>query len=43
MASCGVAGLDKKRNAGHKTDAMLHVYDHEVPEVDAAQDRKIQR
>jgi len=34
---------DKKRNSGHKTDAMLHVYDHEVPEVDAAQDRKMQR
>jgi len=34
---------DKKRNSGHKTDAMLHVYDHEVPEVDAAKDRKIQR
>jgi len=25
---------DKKRNSGHKTDAMVHIYDHELPEVD---------
>lgn len=27
---------DKKQASGHKTDAMRHLYDHEVPIVDAA-------
>lgn len=26
---------DKKKASGHKTDAMLHVYDHELPLVDS--------
>jgi len=27
---------NKKKASGHKTDAMLHVYDHEVPVVEPA-------
>lgn len=27
---------DKKKASGHKTDAMVHLYDHELPRVDPA-------
>ena len=29
---------DKKRASGHVTDAMVHLYDHELPVVDPAGD-----
>lgn len=29
---------DKKRASGHKTDAMAHLYDHELPQVEPAAD-----
>ena len=30
---------DKKKASGHKTDAMVHLYDHEVPVVEPARDQ----
>lgn len=27
---------DKKKASGHKTDAMMHVYDHSLPTVEEA-------
>lgn len=29
---------DKKRASGHVTDAMVHLYDHELPKVEPAGD-----